>query len=127
MRELDYHSITLSMQENNQEVNQDFPRIEGRVIGMATHVVGTRPDKSIRLTLRENGSDRYRPIDISFSETEGRSGFESSLLKLNIPNPGRLTGALIADAPLANGEDFKLEVILVSEKPAQESAGDNFC
>lgn len=127
LKPLDYHSLTIPLAQGQQESSQDFPIIEGRIIGVSTHIIGSRPAKSVRLTLRENGSDKYRPIDVAFSETEGRSSFGDSLLRLDIPAPGRLTAAVIADEALGSGEDFKVEVVLVSEKVTRDTIYGQTC
>ena len=114
-----YETVTISLAEGSSVSTERFPTIQGRIVSMGTTVIGTRPEKSINITLKDNGNELHRPVDINFTETTGRNSFHDGLLEIGRNKPGNITAELTADAVLANGEDFKVQVLLVVEDESQ--------
>lgn len=129
MKKIEYYRAYVSLTENDREVSQDFDTITGgRIVGIGTHIVGTRPEQSVRTTIRENGSDVYDPVDASFTETEGRATFNGSLLETHINNPGRMTAVVTLNSALGNGEDFAVEFLLkVVKDDSQNGNAELYC
>lgn len=114
--QLTYDTVDISMEEGDSIKNNEFPTISGKILGFMTTVVGDRPSgKRANITLKMNGNDIHRPIDLNFTETKGRAGFKNGLLPLHLENPGRITAQVNMDAAVANGEDFKVQVLVVSQ------------
>lgn len=127
MNKPDYNSATITLTEGDAIKEADFPHIDGRIVGMSTHVVGgTRYGKRVRLALKDGGNEVRKPIDLAFTETAGRSVEDGGQMKLNISNPGRITASVQLDSELAAGETIKVEVLLISDK-AKNDFNDQNC
>lgn len=115
----DFTSVTIEIEYNISPVtvkSATLPPIDGRIVGMSTHTKRVGTTTPAKLQLKDGGVELYRPIDVAFSETEGRSTFMDGVIPLNISNPGKIEATLIiADAP-ANGEKIIVELLIISEK-----------
>lgn len=120
MKKPEYNSVTLTIGEGGQISKDTFPRLNGVVTGVSTHVIGDRPSKRARLALTDGGQEAYRPFDVAFSETEGRGSFREGVLPLYIPNPGDIGVSVTTDEVLAAGESLIVEVLLISEVETNE-------
>ena len=110
-----YNTVVVSLEEGDTVATADFPTIPGKMLGFGTTLIGNRPgSKGVKVTLKDGGNDMHRPIDINFSETVGRNNLIESLLHLEKENPGRITAQIQVDAPVAAGEEFKVEVLVLS-------------
>lgn len=116
MKKFIYNSVTLHLTEGQDQDSKDFPTIEGQVVGVSSHLIGDRGTKRARLGVLENGTETYRPMDIAFSETEGRQSFNAGIVPVLIKNPGSLTARINLEDKVPAGESFSVEVLIVSEK-----------
>lgn len=115
MRKLEYNSVTVTLTTGDTVQETDFPKVNGRIIGLSTHVLGDRFNRRVRLALKDGGSETHRPMDVAFTETNGRSTGNEPQLHLNISNPGAITAQIQLDAELEADQTIKVEVLLFSE------------
>lgn len=121
MKKPEYNSITLDVVEGKSTVPGKFSRINGKIVGISTHVIGTRAAASAKLAIMDGGQEVQRPVDIAFTETDNRGSFKMGVMPVEIENPGNITVSLSLDTPVAANGDFKVEVLLISEVDGQGS------
>lgn len=116
MKKRIYQSETIELLAGSSLGKADFPRIEGTIIGVSTHVLGDRGTQRAKLEIADGGQEAYRPLDIAFTETNGRGSFEAGVLPVQICNPGNIKATITLDAAVPVDGDFKVEVLLVTER-----------
>jgi|GEM_PF-6881973 len=112
-----YRNVTIDLATGALGNSQPFNGVDrGNVVGFSTTVIGTRPQKSVRVVLEVNSNHIGDPIDINFTETKGRASFEDSIIPINYNDPGSIGAKILLDEAVATGEDFSVEVMLVIEQ-----------
>lgn len=122
---IEYNSITLKMEAGTSIVTGKFPQINGEITGLSTHTTGDKAGKTVRLTILNGGNEHHDPLDVAFTETEGRSSFKEGIIEMNISKPGLMTAKAILEGELGAGETINIEVLLVSKE--KETGQEAFC
>ena len=118
---LKHFQVTVAMAAGVTSNDENFPTIDGAILGYSTVVLGMTAGKTADLEITNGSSTILDPIDLAVGNVANRTSVLGSIAPLYEASPGRVKAIIKQDVAVANGEDYSVKVIVYYDENSKNS------